>query len=239
MIENLPIYIPLVFTFAVGVELLIFYWIIKNSNEAKISARANWILIGISLWLLIQGFMSINGLYYSNPNSIPPQILLFGIFPNIILIAMLFLTQKGRNFIDSLSIEKITYLNLIRIPIEFILLWLFINKVIPQSMTFEGLNYDLIMGITAPLIIYFGFRKGKIGKRSILIWNIVGIVLLFNVVIIGLLSAPFPLQKFAFEQPNIGLLYFPFSWLPIFIVPVVILGHLISIRQLIKGKVRS
>lgn len=49
-------------------------------------------------------------------------------------------------------------------------------------------------------------------------------------------STPSPLQKFAFDQPSIAILYFPFSWLPTFIVPIVLLGHLVSIRQLLKEK---
>jgi hypothetical protein len=49
-------------------------------------------------------------------------------------------------------------------------------------------------------------------------------------------STPSPLQKIAFDQPNIAILNFPFSWLPTFIVPIVLLGHLVSIRQLLKEK---
>ncbi|HVF96549.1 MAG TPA: hypothetical protein VM871_04480, partial [Flavisolibacter sp.] len=42
---------------------------------------------------------------------------------------------------------------------------------------------------------------------------------------------------FAFDQPNIAVLYFPFIWLPSFIVPVVLLSHLVCIRQLLKWRV--
>jgi len=52
----------------------------------------------------------------------------------------------------------------------------------------------------------------------------------------ALFSAPSPIQKFAFDQPNIAILNFPFSWLPTFIVPIILFGHLTSIRQLIKYK---
>ena len=58
--------------------------------------------------------------------------------------------------------------------------------------------------------------------------------LLANIVVNALLSTPTPIQKFAFDQPNIAILNFPFSWLPTFIVPIVLFGHLASIRQLFK-----
>ena len=66
--------------------------------------------------------------------------------------------------------------------------------------------------------------------------NFICLVLLLNIVINALFSAPSPLQKFAFDQPNIAILNFPFSWLPTFIVPIVLFGHLTSIRQLTKIK---
>jgi hypothetical protein len=42
----------------------------------------------------------------------------------------------------------------------------------------------------------------------------------------------FPFQQFAFDQPNIAVLYFPFIWLPSCVVPLVLLSHLAAIRQL-------
>jgi hypothetical protein len=78
--------------------------------------------------------------------------------------------------------------------------------------------------------------KLKIDRNGILIWNFICLGLLINIVVNALFSAPSPIQKFAFEQPNIAILNFPFSWLPTFIVPIVLFGHLTSIRQLMKYK---
>jgi len=36
----------------------------------------------------------------------------------------------------------------------------------------------------------------------------------------------------AFDQPNIAVLYFPFSWLPTYVVPVVLFCHLAALRKL-------
>jgi hypothetical protein len=123
---------------------------------------------------------------------------------------------------------------MVRIPVELVLLWLSLHKAIPQLMTFEGRNFDIISGITAPFIAYLGFTKTILNRRIILIWNFICLALLANIVVNALLSAPFPFQQFAFDQPNIAILYFPFSWLPTFIVPVILLGHLVSLRQLLK-----
>ena len=236
MIENLPNYISVIFIITTLLTLAIFYWTVKKSTDIKIRDNSMKITLFVLFWLVVQSILSFKNVYNENTNSIPPKIFLFGVLPNIIAIIWLFISKTGKRFIDNLPIEKLTFLNLVRIPVELVLLWLFLNALIPQIMTFEGWNFDIIMGITTPIIIYYGFIKEKINRKFILIWNIIGFILLLFIFVIALLSAPFPLQKLAFDQPNIGLLYFPFSWLPTFIVPIVIFGHLVSIRKLIREK---
>ena len=112
-------------------------------------------------------------------------------------------------------------------------------KPTPEWMTFEGRNFDIIAGITAPFIAYFGLTKNKVNRQVILIWNYICLGLLINIVVNALFSVPSPIQKFAFDQPNIAILNFPFSWLPTFIVPIVLFGHLASIRQLLKHNTKK
>jgi hypothetical protein len=100
-------------------------------------------------------------------------------------------------------------------------------------MTFEGRNFDIISGITAPFIYYFGFIKNKIPQTVLLAWNFICLALLINIVMNAVLSAPFTFQQFAFDQPNIAIFYFPFVWLPCCVVPIVLFSHLATIRQLL------
>lgn len=236
MIENLPTYISLIFALTTVATLMLFYLAVKKSALETTSKKATTILFCLTIWLTIQAVLALKNIYNSDTTSIPPKILLFGILPPIITIILLFATPKGRQFIDTLSLTNITYLNIVRIPVEVTLLWLFLNRAIPQLMTFEGRNFDIIAGITSPFIAYFGLTKGKLSRQLILVWNFICLSLLLNILINALFSAPSPLQKFAFDLPNIAILNFPFSWLPTFIVPIVLFGHLTSIRQLTKIK---
>jgi hypothetical protein len=156
--------------------------------------------------------------------------------PAVLLIAGLFMTVKGRVYIDSLDTKALTFLHIIRIPVELCLYWLFIHKSIPQLMTFEGRNFDIIAGFTAPLVLYFGYIKNKLSKAVLLLWNFVCLGLLLNIVINAILSAPSAFQQFAFEQPNTAIFYFPFVWLPCCVVPLVLLAHLVCIRKLLSQK---
>jgi hypothetical protein len=234
MIDNLPTYILLTFGLTTIATLLLFIWTIRNSNSELTRKKATPIFIGLTIWLTIQAVLTLKNIYKSDTNIFPPKIILTGILPTVLIIILLFATSKGRQFIDSLPLKNLTYLNIVRIPVEIILFWLFLNKAIPELMTFEGRNFDILAGISAPIIAYFGLTKTKLSKKIILLWNFICLGLLANIVVNALFSAPSPIQKFAFDQPNIAILNFPFSWLPTFIVPIVLFGHLTSIRQLLK-----
>mgnify|MGYP003376458549 CR=1 FL=1 len=135
-----------------------------------------------------------------------------------------------------MDIKALTLLHIVRVPVEIVLFRLFIYIMIPELMTFEGRNFDIISGISAPLIYYFGFVQKQLSNKIIIIWNVLCLMLLFNIVINAVFSAPFPFQKFAFDQPNIAILYFPFNWLPSCVVPIVLFSHIVAIRQILKVK---
>ncbi|MBC6112671.1 hypothetical protein ACFOG5_11355 [Pedobacter fastidiosus] len=230
MIEKLPVFISITFGLITLITLWLFYNLLKKSTVEKI---ANPVCITLIIWLVLQAVLTLKGFYNTNTTVLPPKIMLFGILPAIFVIILLFATPKGRRFIDALPLKDITYLNTIRLPIEIVLFYLFLNKAVPQLMTFEGRNFDIISGITAPFIAYFGFTKQMLSRKLISGWNFVCLILLINIVANALLSAPLAFQQFAFNQPNIAILNFPFSWLPTFLVPIVLFGHLVSIRQLL------
>lgn len=233
MLQNLPLYVPLTFALTTLATLLLFYRTLRSARSETVRHRANAVLMGLVGWLIIQATLSLAGVYALNEAARPPRIVLLGILPTILVIATLLTTAAGRRFMDSLPLANLTYLNVVRIFVEVVLYWLFLHKAVPELMTFAGRNFDILAGLTAPLVAYFGFRRGIPNQRLLLVWNLLCLGLLLNIVVSALLSAPTPFQRFAFEQPNIAIAYFPFSWLPTFVVPVVLLSHLASIRQLV------
>jgi hypothetical protein len=220
--NNLPMYVSVVFALTTFLTIFIFYKATHNSKTG---------LIIILLWLALQSALSFSGFYSSNPVRffLAPG-------PPFIFIIILFATKNGRKFIDNLKLKTLTILHIVRIPVEIVLFWLFLYKTIPQVMTFEGRNFDILSGLTAPLVYYFAFRKNKLSTNILLVWNFICLALLFNIVVHAVLSAPLPIQQMAFDQPNIAVLYFPFVWLPCCIVPLVLLSHLAAIRQLVARK---
>ena len=223
MIEGLPIYIFILFGLTVVASIWAFY----------LATKSKFFLILAIVWTLLQSILGFIGLY-QDTESLPPKIMLFGVFPTLVLILAIFLTEKGRSFIDNINLKYLTSFHTIRIPVEVVLFLLYYQGLVSKYMTFEGTNFDLFSGITAPLIAFIAFQKTEIKNKLLLGWNVLCLLLLLNVVITAIFSIPSPFQKLSFDQPNIAVLYFPFNLLPTVIVPIVFFAHLAAIRLLVK-----
>lgn len=189
------------------------------------------ILLLLAFWLILQSIVAISG-FYQNTTALPPRFMLV-LAPPAAIIFMVFLSKKGQWFLNGLDVSKLTLIHTIRIPVELILYGLYTQALIPELMTFSGKNLDVLAGLTAPFIYYFGYKKGWLNRRFLITWNVFSFGLLLNIIASAILSAPFPFQQFAFEQPNVALLQFPFVLLPGFVVPVVLFCHLVALRSLI------
>ena len=225
MLPNLPLYISIVFLLTTFLTVFFFYKGIRNSPR----------FLGLfSLWLIVQGALSVAGIY-ADTESMPPRFLFSGTAV-IIFLFVLFNSKGGKKIMDRSDLRLLTIIHIVRVPVELILHELFLHKTLPQIMTYEGHNFDVISGMTAPIVYYCAFVKKNVGRQTLLLWNVACLGLLLNVVVTAMLSIPYPFQKLGLEQPNIAVLYFPFVWLPFGIVVLVLAAHLISIRRLlVKG----
>ncbi|GAB2604414.1 hypothetical protein [Spirosoma areae] len=225
--DNPPIWLSACFGLVLLVTLAGFYRAIRLAAPSN----AGRILLGLLLWITLLLEVASTD-FFLKINAVPPRFLLI-ILPPFTLIAVLFLAPGGRRVIDRLPIRTLTYLNVVRIPVELVLFGLFMYDQIPELMTFAGRNLDILAGLTAPLAGGWATRSSSSNRRKLVVWHILALLLLINIVALAVLSAPVPFQQLAFEQPNVGVLKFPFVGLPGVVVPIVLFGHLVSIRQLV------
>lgn len=188
------------------------------------TGRNNKVLIGSIVWLLIVGIISYQG-FFENTEIRPPRFLLI---PVIVIPMMIFFYKKIDR--EKLKYEYLIGIHVLRLPIELILYQLFLRKEVPVLMTFKGWNFDILVGISALIILIVVLISGKKTMHHlILFWNITGLIFLIMIISIAVLSSPLPIQLFAFDQPNIAVLKFPFIYLPAYVVPVVFLSHILYI----------
>ncbi len=214
MLSSIPSYIYILFLFSVFYVLGSFFRAIHNRKVMSI-------IIG---WGCIQSMIGLSG-FYEYEKSIPPRFV-WVIFPVILIIILVLFSKKLRDWMVRLDLKKLMWIHIVRIPVEIVLFGLYTADYIPKLMTFEGQNFDIFAGITALFIIFVGFHNGKMRIKLLWIWHIFSFILLMNIVVLALLSAPTPFQQLALDQPNIAILYFPFLLLPGIIVPIVLIANL-------------
>lgn len=222
MIDSLPLGIEITFILCCAISISLFHY--ANGKKIKVT-------ILIILWSIIQSLLSYQGFYHVT-DSMPPRFALV-LLPATLMIIIGIMKRIRQDQLIDIRLQISTFLHTVRLPVEIVLYVLYNYKMIPQLMTFEGRNFDIIMGVTAPFIGWF-LIKGQINKTMLLIWNFIGLFFVLFILVNGILSAELPFQQFGFEQPNRGINYFPFILLPATVVPIVIWTHISDILYLIK-----
>lgn len=227
MIENVPSYVSIIFILTTFLTVGFLLNAVKKTVFETIPAKI--LVFTLAFWIIFTAMLALNGFYQIN--SFPPRVVLFGVLPAILLIIVYFIFFR-KNFIEKLPLKTLTLLSVVRIPVEIVLFWLFQNKLVPQSMTFEGSNFDILSGITALIVYFLAFRGGRVNRPLLIVWNLFALALLFNIVITAILAFN---PTLPLDQQNRAVTYFPYIWLPAVIVPIVFFSHLASLWKLFKN----
>lgn len=183
-------------------------------------------------WIVYLSIMSFTGIL--KELSLPPKFPLLIFLP--LVIGFLIFYRKSR---DSPAIKAIpdvwpVYFQSFRVVVELLLLYTFYAGIIPQSATFEGLNFDVLMGVSAPFVAYFLVRQNA-SKGVLYLWNILGIGMVLFVGYIIASSIYFP-QNWGSEVPIVSMKFIemPYLLLAGFLAPLAIFMHIVSLMQLRK-----
>jgi hypothetical protein len=206
-------------------------WILtKGISNYQIPTRN--FLVSIGLWIALLTIASVSGFLYDFSVFPPYRMLMVLLVPMVVLLRYT-LSSKFDRVVNQMPASWIVKMQGFRVVVELFLWWAFLEEVIPEQMTFEGRNFDILAGLTAPLVAYGWLRAGKEKPAWVLVWNFVGLLLLFNILIIAVLSMPTPMRYFLNDPPNTVVATFPWVLLPGILVALAFGLHLISIRQML------
>lgn len=172
-------------------------------------------------WLALIGGTSYSG-FLQDTDAMPPRILLV-LLPSLLAMVLLYKALPSH----TANPKYLLGIHALRLPIEVVLHQLYLQGKIPKLMTYSGWNFDILMGISAlGLLLYVWLGNKQISPTVFKFWNLAGLAFLLWIVGLAVLAAPLPIQQLAFEQPNIAILEFPFTYLPAIVVPIVFMAHL-------------
>ncbi|CDF80269.1 conserved hypothetical membrane protein [Formosa agariphila KMM 3901] len=181
------------------------------------------LILLLTVWQVLIGALAFYQIFIENPKLFP-----------IVIFGTVLLTIFGLNRIDASKLKPnfLLGIHILRISVELVLYQLYLQEKIPQLMTFYGWNFDIVLGISALIIlVYQLILKRKINRTLFIIWNSIGIVFLLVIVSLAILSSPSLIQQFAFDQPNIAVLEFPYCFLPTCVVPIVLMSNILLIEK--------
>ncbi len=232
---DLPISITATFILLCLLVFLFFLRMILSPLLSSGRKRLAWgVVIGLAVWIAGQSILSIGGFYLAS-FELPPRAVLM-LLPPILAMLIIFSLYWRSVYFQQLSLKSLTHIQLFRLPLEvFVLASLATAGYISEVMTYYGRNFDVLVGITAPIVAYFYFNRKVMSWKGLLIWNMVSLLLLINVTSHAVLSMPYPgLQQFGLDQPNVAVFHFPFIWLPVLLVQVAYFCQIASIIKLLK-----
>jgi hypothetical protein len=120
-----------------------------------------------------------------------------------------------------------------RIVVELFLHQLWLDGLVPKMMTFEGANFDIVIGASAPIVAWL-LATRRIAHRVALVWSVIGILMLLNVIVRSVLTTPGPTHLITSDLANRAITLFPYTFIPAFLAPLAMLLHVLSIRSLLR-----
>jgi hypothetical protein len=191
------------------------------------------VLAGLCVWFVYAGLLGHFGVI-KNTAMRPPGIV-FLVVPIVLflvfLITFIARSSGGARLAMAFPLWILVGTQTFRVGVELFLHQLWINGLVPKMLTFEGANVDIYIGASAPVFAWLS-AQGRIGVRTALAWNVLGLLTLTNVVSRAVLTTPGPLNLLHSEVPNQMMGTFPFLLIPGFFVPLAVVLHVLAIRRI-------
>lgn len=235
--ENIPNYVAATFIAIVVSVLAFLTYAVGVASPGKKNLTTSIVITVLLGWIFLVSVQTFNGFFLDF--SSPPRLMIYiGIC--LLAIILLFVFPKTRAVLGDMPITTLHYLHIIRVPVEMVLWWLSVWAMIPTELTFEGSNFDIISGISAPFAAVFMVGTRSKSKIGAIIWNLLALGFLLNIVFRAISMTPYFYEPLIGGTPaNQGVFYFPYVLLPTFVVPAVLFCHVVSIYQLIFKKDQS
>ena len=179
-----------------------------NSRTLAISVAA-----GLVVWLAVTAMIAESGLL-AVWTAMPPR---WPLLPLAALVSFAFLgrTHTFRRMLSAIPLWQPVALQTFRVAVELAIWRLHADGYAPVQVTFEGRNFDALVGLTAPFIA-IGIAKGWIGPRMTIAWNLFGLALLFNAIGTVATCAPGPLHLDWSGETFAAIASWPVVWIPAF-----------------------
>lgn len=161
----------------------------------------------------------------------PPRIPVLVVIPAIATIIIL---VNRKSLLEALTVNPLYLpiaLQSFRILVELLIYATYQKGIFPQRATFEGLNFDIVVGISS-LLVARAVHKGVISTQGILLWNIASLSIL-SVTAYSFISTYY-FTDFLSAGGSNQFVELPYLLLASVLLPVAVFLHAFSIKQALR-----
>jgi hypothetical protein len=182
------------------------------------------------VWMSVTGLAAASGILREWRLTPPP---FMGLVLAVFALAFSIAFSRVGARLAALPLWALVAVQSFRLPLEVVMHRLVQHGIMPEQMSYTGRNWDVLTGMTALLVA--GSLRADIGGRWLtLAWNVMGLGLLANVLVVAIASTP-RFAAFGPDQLNVFVTYVPFVWLPAVMVLAALAGHLVIFRALARS----
>jgi hypothetical protein len=202
---------------------------VTNNNYSKLPSQ---VAIFLAIWLIYLSVISYTEVL--NDFSLPPKLPLLVVMPIFVVLIISLLKKATADFVSVTAVSWLIYIQGFRIIVELIIWGAYQIQLMPLVTTFEGNNYDVLVGISAIPMAYYA-KSITASRKLLILWNIAGLLVLANTVRVIITSVYFPeaigLSSGAFGADFVSL---PYLLIPGLFMPLAVYIHALSIKQLLR-----
>ena len=187
--------------------------------------------LGAVAWLAITLWVSAAGVLRHFERQPPPM---------LFLVAAVFALAGWLAFswIGDLVVRHTCWVVLVglqgfRLPLELLMHRAYVEGIMPVQMSYSGRSFDIVTGASA-IVLALALARFPVPRWVIAVWNVLGTVLLVNILVIAIASMPM-FHWFGMDRLNVWVADPPFVWLPAVLVLTALAGHLLMFRKLRRG----
>ena len=207
---------------------IIFSWRRSDADAAATSRAALIAGLATFAWMAITWTAARSGFLREWDRRPPPfALLVLGI---VGLSALIAFSGVGRRLARFVPLWALLAVQGFRLPLELAMHAMAERGIMPEVMSYSGRNFDIVTGASA-IVVALLTASGLAGRKLVMVWNVLGLLLLTNVVIVAILATP-AIRYFGDQQLNVWVTYPPFVWLPAVLVLAALAGHLVIFRAL-------
>jgi hypothetical protein len=201
----------------------------RDGASGEASTRAGRMIAAAALiWMVATWAAAQSGILRNWDRTPPP--FAFLVLAVIVLSVAIAWSPLGRRLAQFLPLWTLVAVQAFRLPLELAMHQLYLRDIMPKQMSYSGLNFDIVTGATA-IIVAAIVWSGHGGRRLVAAWNLLGLLLLVNIVTVAILATP-RFRYFGDDALNTFVLDPPFVWLPAVMVLAALAGHLVIFRAL-------